>query len=348
MFQRLLIPLDGSPGAERAIPVAASLARKSGGSLVFLHILAPAVALQSMTERLPEASQQNLSHKGGAQEVSYTEAIEQKMADAANYLTTISTRYKQELAGLPIEMDIAFGTTSPTPLSAARLEHIDLIVLCRHREAGPGQWGLESLAQQMMRHSPAPLLILNEYEEMPVLDSTLPLRILVPLDGSLFAEAVLAPALQLLFQCTGSGPGELCLMHVVNLFAADHAGEEAAHIASSSAVRQKALSYLQAVAAHLREKPECGPNIHITCLVTSGIDIASAILRLRDLETMEEQTAPSLIALATHGRESLQRQAIGSIAEHLLNATTTSLLTVCPAAKTDGQIHTALHAGKGN
>jgi nucleotide-binding universal stress UspA family protein len=31
MFQRILVPLDGSPRAERAIPIAARLARNSGG-----------------------------------------------------------------------------------------------------------------------------------------------------------------------------------------------------------------------------------------------------------------------------------------------------------------------------
>ena len=34
MFQRILVPLDGSRGAERAIPVAASLARQAGGTLL--------------------------------------------------------------------------------------------------------------------------------------------------------------------------------------------------------------------------------------------------------------------------------------------------------------------------
>ena len=48
------------------------------------------------------------------------------------------------------------------------MEQVDLIVLCRHQETGLGQWGLESVAQQVMRHSPVPLLILNEHEaEMP-------------------------------------------------------------------------------------------------------------------------------------------------------------------------------------
>lgn len=41
MFQRILVPLDGSPGSERAIPTAARIARGAEGSLVFLHVVPP-------------------------------------------------------------------------------------------------------------------------------------------------------------------------------------------------------------------------------------------------------------------------------------------------------------------
>ncbi len=38
MFERILIPLDGSSLAEQALPVAARLARASGGTLVLLRV----------------------------------------------------------------------------------------------------------------------------------------------------------------------------------------------------------------------------------------------------------------------------------------------------------------------
>ncbi|HCJ35480.1 MAG TPA: hypothetical protein DHV65_14445 [Ktedonobacter sp.] len=41
MFQRLLIPLDGSERAERALLVAARLARNSGGSITLLRVVTP-------------------------------------------------------------------------------------------------------------------------------------------------------------------------------------------------------------------------------------------------------------------------------------------------------------------
>src|SRR5260370_37357935 len=41
MFKRILVPLDGSELAERAIPVAARIARASGGGPVFFRGLLP-------------------------------------------------------------------------------------------------------------------------------------------------------------------------------------------------------------------------------------------------------------------------------------------------------------------
>lgn len=49
MFQRILVPLDGSKYAERAIPVAARLARASGGSLVFVRVVLPPVKFGTHT-----------------------------------------------------------------------------------------------------------------------------------------------------------------------------------------------------------------------------------------------------------------------------------------------------------
>lgn len=327
MFQRLLVPLDGSSGAERAIPVAASLARQTSGSLVFLHLVAPATAWQSAVAR-PE------------HEALRTRAIERVMVDAASYLAMIPARYAEALAELPTEMEIAFGTASPTLPSTARLEHIDLIVLCRHQEAGLGQWGPESIAQQVMRHSPVPLLTLNEHaQDMPVLDGTHPLRVVVPLDGSLFAETALAPALHLLSHGAGSGQRELCLMHVVDLFASDGTGDEEAHRSPSTTeqARQSAERYLQAIADRLRQRTDGGQDLQITCLVTSGVDIASAILT-----QIAPAASSSLVAMATHGREGIQRLAMGSVAERLLNATTAPLLTVCPRVTTVRLMNIAL------
>ena len=39
MFKRILVPLDGGTLAERALPVAARIARASGGSIILLRVV---------------------------------------------------------------------------------------------------------------------------------------------------------------------------------------------------------------------------------------------------------------------------------------------------------------------
>lgn len=328
MFQRILVPLDGSSGAERALPVAANLARQARGSLVLLHVV-PELHVSSNSR----ADSSLLNEKDDRDaEIRRIETLEQAMTEAASYLALLPTMYAKDLAGLPVEMDIAFGAPAPAFSSTAHLEQVDLVVVCSHKEAALGRWGLESVARQVMRQSSVPVLILNEYEqEMPVLDGAHPLRVLVPLDGSLFAEAALNPALQLLAQGAGTGQRELCLLHVVDLLAGDGTGEEETHMSpfASRQARQSALHYLQAVAARLQRDSAGRSAVRITCLVTSGVDIARAILQ-QERAGDSEHAPVSLIALATHGREGVQRQSLGSIAERLSDITTTPLLTVCP------------------
>jgi len=317
MFQRILVPLDGSPGAERAIPVAARIAHNANGSIVLLHVISPASALKSVAT--------------GSHAKKLTEsAIEQVIADTADYLAAMLTIYAEDLAGITTEMNITFGTASPALSSTARLEQVDLIVMCRHREVGLGQWGFEGVAQQLMRHSPAPLLLLSDHETGVLIpDLTHPLRLLVPLDGSLFAETALEPALQMLSQFVGPGQGELCLIRVVDLL---EAGEEAHMSAYTEAqARYEAKRYLQAIADRISKKPDLVRPLHITCMVATSVDIASAILKQTDEAYASEKTGSyPLIALATHGREGLELVALGSVAEQILDKTTHPLLIVCP------------------
>jgi len=45
MFRHIMILLDGSSRAEAALPVAARLARASGGQLTLLRVVTPAIEL---------------------------------------------------------------------------------------------------------------------------------------------------------------------------------------------------------------------------------------------------------------------------------------------------------------
>src|SRR5690349_2368825 len=74
MFQRILVPLDGSARAERAVPLAARLARYAGGSVLLLRVLThPRDAVASLLNPLEETEQ--AVEAAHAQAVSYLEQV---------------------------------------------------------------------------------------------------------------------------------------------------------------------------------------------------------------------------------------------------------------------------------
>src|SRR5450759_294389 len=91
MFERILVPLDGSKGSERAIPVAASIARASDGTIVLISVVIAQIEFGTYT------AERTVSLKPGA--------FKQRLAEAADYLAGIKETYASDLAGIDTEID---------------------------------------------------------------------------------------------------------------------------------------------------------------------------------------------------------------------------------------------------
>src|SRR5262249_32655753 len=95
----------------------------------------------------------------------------------------------------------------------------DLIVMCSHGHTGFKRWVLGSVAQHIARHAQTPVLIMREQGAAPTsaqVEGDTGMRVLVALDGSERAEAVLAPALALAQDLSRKGHGALHLLSVIN------------------------------------------------------------------------------------------------------------------------------------
>src|ERR1700676_4651305 len=145
MFERLLLPLDGSSLAEQALPIAARLARASGGTLVLLRVaIIPIVERPDLTPR-QEYSQQ---------------AIDEGVGKEMEYLQQIAAR--DDLAGIALETQGRFGAIAPTILSTAHSCNVDLIVMSSHGYTGFKRWSLGSVAQKVIPHCSVPVLVLRD------------------------------------------------------------------------------------------------------------------------------------------------------------------------------------------
>jgi nucleotide-binding universal stress UspA family protein len=143
-------------------------------------------------------------------------------------------------------------------------------------------------------------------------------RILIPLDGSERAEAIL-PHAEVLAQATGSA---LTLLRVVALpvvFSPALGAPPPLTLDDDlcATVRAAAAEYLATLAAQLTAR-----GLEVETLVDDG-DPASVII------AWAAQDPPQrLIAIATHGRSGLGRWVFGSVAEKVLQAAPTPLLLI--------------------
>lgn len=308
MFERILVPLDGSRRAEQALPIAARLARASGGTVVLLRAVSiPNEFASYLTlESIPMQSD-----------------IDAAQDEASIYLRGMTTA--SSLTGVHTETEVTLGQAATTILSAVDAHHIGLTVLCSHGYTGLTRWLMGSVAEKVAYHSPVPVLVLREGGTLPVglhLDAGSPLRVLVPLDGSLRARAAIAPAAQLSVALSAPARGALHLTRVVVRPDPDEISHQTQEI-----IGHKAKEYLNAVVEQTRDGLLSGavadPRLVISWSVTIDEDIASGIIRAAE-------DSADVIAMTTHGSHGLQRWVMGSITGRVLHATGLPLLIVRP------------------
>lgn len=323
MFSQILVPLDGSARARRAIPVAARIARVCEGSVVLLSILAPPLDLASQAQLalIPPEDR----------------AAERKRLAAE--LSRLAT--SKELEGVKTATEVAEGLPAAIILDSAQRRQADLIVLCSHGCTGITRWALGSVAQKVARHSPVPVLILHEERgepssEQPQILQTRPIHVMVALDGSPLAESALLPAVQLSVALSAPFPGALHLVQVLPFSTAFEYSQDDAFAKARQQEVQAAEVYLHAVQKRLLEE---NPDIYVRISTATSMDTAGTLIDIAETGTGEGVSAitdaSDIIALATHGRSGPARWVIGSIAERILGATRLPLLIVRPRQQGD-------------
>ncbi len=140
-------------------------------------------------------------------------------------------------------------------------------------------------------------------------------KILVPLDGSEFAEAALLHV-RALAECTGA---EIILLRVVTQpIHAYIAPDPLLYKSIQTDSVAECVAYLQRVASDLEVE-----GFHVTVETGTG-PVAETILEFA------QEVHADLIAMSTHGRSGLARWFIGSIADKVVRATTLPLLLARP------------------
>lgn len=316
MFQRILVPLDGSPLAEEVLPVAAQLARATSAALLLLRVV---TTYQNPVPMEP---------------VSLVERS-RKMVEAESQAYLERVRTYEHLDGIPIHIEAIPGIPAQSILQFAHAHQVDLIIMGSHGETGLKRWLLGSVAQQLVRHSTVPVLVLRHSGSSEHIDLTHLMhspRVLIALDGSPQAESVLLPAAQLCAALAAPEGGAIHLIYTIH-----HISEKAdkqkeiAHKLNEDA-QSEAETYLNQVKRRFLAGDLSQFHLSVTTSVVPH-STASEIWK-RVLEESErigdgpDHTGSDLIAMATHGREGFQHLLEGSITEQVMDATPRPLLVV--------------------
>ena len=329
MMRHILIPLDGSDLAERAIPVATRIAKATEGSEISLVriVRAPAEFETSATDTAVWAPA----------------ADEAEKREAKNYLHGVAQR--SELAGLSVTERIYAGPPSATLLIAAKSLGVDLIVMTSRGRTGITRWLLGSVAEGVSRESSAPTFILRA--EKTENEITLGGAALVPVDGSPLAETAIEPAARLAAALASGVDGAKASLHLLYVVqplpltatAPLGYGVQGANLSSLNTEMElvkEGETYLKDLAKRADEAYAGALGVTITYTSIYGADVAGDILAAAEgtLEAApKSQPAPAhadFIAMATHGRGGLRRWVMGSVTDRVLHATTRPMLIVRP------------------
>lgn len=144
MLGTILVPLDGSESAERALPIAKSLAERYAASLVLIRAVLP--------ERLEPATTLTASHME-----SFEQEIRQDQLVADRYLEHVAQRLISQ--GLQVRTRAVVGSAAGVICSIAQSDPIDLIVMSTHGRTGARRLIYGSVVDAVLRAVHVPVML---------------------------------------------------------------------------------------------------------------------------------------------------------------------------------------------
>jgi nucleotide-binding universal stress UspA family protein len=138
MYQKIMVPLDGSPLAEKALEPAADIARRREAEIYLVRAFEPTVIPPAAIGFVDREALHKDEH----------EAVEK-------YLK------KHMREDVTCHVVVLNGAGADPLLKFADEEDMELIVLTSHGRTGMGHWLFGSVAERLVRHAPCPVLTIG-------------------------------------------------------------------------------------------------------------------------------------------------------------------------------------------
>ncbi len=301
MTRTIVVPLDGSALAERALPYAVALSTARQCALTLLRV---ALGNAPMTLDGSDWERDQLAAVDAAQA----------------YLDDIK-------ATLPPTLEIAtavpYGPADRQILAALRRFQTDTVVMATHGRTGLAHLLHGSVAEAVLAGSHVPVVLVHAQPaaaQPPSFDAAAP-RMLVPLDGSPLSQAAVPVALDYAANSPASELVLVCIVAEPDNVQRDQSGRVLAYLDQQEEARTRGgREYLATFASMAHQ---VAPELKVSIDVSIG-EPGQAIPRLAAEHRVD------LIVMSTHARTGLDRARVGSIAGSVLRATDRPVLMVRP------------------
>lgn len=283
-WKNVLIPTDFSQGSKEALPYAIGIAREMGAALALVHVVPtppPFDALRIgivLEEKLLAAEARKDLDKFRESEIP---------SDIAGRNLVLQGNAWQEITRLASE------------------EKFDLIVIATHGRTGLKHFWFGSIAENVVRHAPCPVLTVREQ----------PIRVYLPGENPMRVKKILAPI-------DFSNLSLVTLERAVALAERFDARIDVIYVSEPPAYTEFEYANLAMIESGLRDALE-GRLAEVKERVPGLKDVlGNLLLRVGNpaLEIVQAALVlnSDLITIATHGHTGLKRVAIGSTAEKVV------------------------------
>ena len=295
-MRRILVPLDGSPLSETAIPYAKALAAGTGCELSLLSVWE---VLPEELETVGEAHAHVLRDQG------------------MRYFRTYLTNIASALEDCFVSYEVRAGHPAFEIMLAAAELDADFVVMASHGRRGVAERRRGSVADKVLRGSSVPVLVVGPAVLQNPPTGPVGVRSLVlPLDGSRESESAVGVAVEIA-RAMGA---QITLLRVVPpiVSGVEIGMPEAYPLELDRHMVKSARSYLkQFRTAH--------PDVITSAVVERG-PAAKAIVEF------VSQIRPDLVVMASRSRYSRGRWALGSVADDVIEGLA-PVVIVHPAAE---------------
>jgi nucleotide-binding universal stress UspA family protein len=294
MLKLIIVPLDGSEFGKQALPFAIAIAERQRAAIELVHVYETLLPF----------------HVQGAPPLDPTLDLDLHR-DRQAYLDRIAA-WLRETTTVPVTAVLLEGEeAAPVIREHVERRHADLVVMATHGRSGLSRFWLGTTSMDVMKNSPAPVLLFRPDEKGAKTRPARPVgHVLIPLDGEPADEEAIDHAIAV----AGPDKVEFHLLQVI-VPIAYYAEPVSAAVLEDIELDDIARTYLDEVASRIRSR-----GLAVSTEVVHHPSPARAILDVADEHGVD------LIAMEMHARSLVARLVLGSVTDKVVRASPVPVL----------------------